>query len=198
MAEQTEAAKETGEYLVSRMLEVCCHEDPTREGLQETPARVVKAWQHWTKGYAEDPATILKTFEDGAEDYDEMIVVSGLPVWSTCEHHTAPFFGEAHIGYVPKKRIVGLSKFGRLVDCFARRLQVQERLTMQIANAIQEHLKPKGVGVILRCRHLCMESRGIQSSGTITITSALLGGMKTDEQARNEFLALKTYSKGII
>jgi len=474
MDEQTKD-RETGEYLVSRMLQVCCHEDPTREGLLETPARVTRAWQHWTKGYDEDPKSILTAFKDGSENYDEMIVVSGLPVWSVCvvgstfvetprgripiqdlkhgdwiytvnpktmglslvrcqhpritgrkaklvrvlsdndtvictpnheflttegkwveaqhlysgtricslyrghtgvgntggtyttlmasrytrhggglllegqsrsmpehrfvlsqmgeplahermlivhhedgvtwnnlpenlsaksvsehnraharttafvhsavrkaaaaassgrpevrakraesvkaawasmtdeehrkrceamkqgtarstrnhvilgvdsvertedvwcmtvpkthtffangmavhncEHHLATFFGEAHIGYVPDKRIVGLSKLGRLVDCFARRLQVQERLTVQIADAIQEHLAPRGVGVILRCRHLCMESRGIQASGTITITSALLGGLKTDAHARNEFLALKTYTKGII
>lgn len=189
---------ETGEYLVSRMLEVCCHEDPTREGLQETPARVAKAWRFWTKGYTEDPAALLKVFEDGAEHYDEMIVVSGLPVHSCCEHHMAPFWGEAHIGYIPDKRIVGLSKFGRLVDCFSRRLQVQERLTTQIARTIEEVLQPKGVGVILRCRHMCMESRGIQAAGTITITSALTGAIRDQDTVRQEFLALKSYSKGVL
>jgi len=190
--------KETGEYLVSKLLQVCCQEDPGRGGLLETPARVVKAWQHWTKGYKEDPAKILKAFDDGAGQYDEMVVVSGLPVHSFCEHHLCPFWGEAHVGYIPNGKIVGLSKFGRLVDCFARRLQVQERLTTQIAQAIEVNLKPRGVGVILRCRHMCMESRGIQATGTITITSALLGEFKTQPSVREEFLALKTVTKGVI
>lgn len=186
------------ETVISRLLDLCCREDSTREGLLETPSRVAKAWEFWTKGYEEDPAEILKALPDDAGGYDEMIVVSGLPVFSHCAHHLAPFWGEAHIGYIPNGKIVGLSKFGRLIDCFARRLQVQEVLTTQIANAVQEHLKPKGVGVILRCRHMCLESRGIQATGTITITSALLGHMKTNPDSRKEFIALKTYSKGII
>lgn len=162
-------------------------EDPAREGLTETPARFAKAWAKWTEGYALDPATVLKSFEDGAESYDEMIVQSNIPVYSHCEHHLAPFFGVVHIAYIPTKRIAGLSKLSRVVDIFAHRLQVQERLTTQIAQALSENLSPKGVGVIVECRHLCMEARGIQRQGTTTTTSALLGALR---KARPEFLAL--------
>ena len=163
-------------------------EDPDRGGLHETPRRVVEAWKFWTSGYGKDPALVLKTFDDGAENYDELICQGNIPIYSCCEHHMAPFFGVAHIGYIPDKRIVGLSKMSRVSDIFARRLQVQERLTQQIAEAINEHLKPKAVGVVLRCRHMCMESRGIQKPGTITYTSALLGSFKTHGDARSEFL----------
>ena len=138
-------------------------ENPDRPGLRETPERVAKAWHHWTSGYDQDPNEILKVFEDGAENYNELIVVRGIPVYSHCEHHLAPFFGIATIGYTPAGRIVGLSKLTRLVDCFAKRLQVQERLTMQVADALTEHLKPRAVGVVIRCRHMCMESRGIRT-----------------------------------
>lgn len=158
-----------------------------REGLRETPDRFAKAWEFLTSGYDQDPEQVLKSFEDGSERYDEMVFQGAVPVWSMCEHHMLPFWGVAHIGYIPNGKIVGLSKFSRLVDIFARRLQVQERLTAQIADALDEHLKPKGVGVVLRCRHGCMESRGIQKSGTVTFTSALRGGLKTAE-ARAEFL----------
>ena len=163
-------------------------EDPDRGGLLETPSRVVRAWKFWTSGYGKDPAAVLKTFDDGAEGYDELICQGNIPLYSQCEHHMASFFGVAHIGYIPDKRIVGLSKLSRVVDIFARRLQVQERLTQQVAHAIEEHLQPKAVGVVLRCRHLCMESRGIQKPGTITYTSALLGSFKTHGDARSEFL----------
>ncbi|HYD59991.1 MAG TPA: GTP cyclohydrolase I FolE [Noviherbaspirillum sp.] len=165
-------------------------EDPTRQGLLETPQRVEKAWEHWTSGYEMDPADILKVFEDGAEQYNELIVVRGIPVYSHCEHHLAPFFGTATIGYTPNGKIVGLSKLTRLVDCFAKRLQVQERLTVQVADSLMEHLQPLSVGVVIRCRHMCMESRGIQTPGEETVTSALLGEMRTNLGLRNEFLAL--------
>jgi GTP cyclohydrolase IA len=165
-------------------------DDPARPGLLETPQRVEKAWRHWTSGYGKNPADILKVFEDGAEQYDELIVVRGIPVYSHCEHHLAPFFGTATIGYKPDGRIVGLSKLTHLVDCFARRLQVQERLTIQIAEALMTHVQPRSVGVVLRCRHMCMESRGIQVSGEETLTSALRGEMQTNLGFRNEFLAL--------
>jgi GTP cyclohydrolase IA len=163
-------------------------EDPTRQGLRETPARVDKAWRHWTSGYAQDPAKILKVFEDGADRYEELIVVQGIPVYSHCEHHMAPFFGTASIGYVPNGKIVGLSKLTRLVECFARRLQVQERLTVQIAEALMTHLEPRSVGVVLQCRHLCMESRGIQATGEETVTSVLLGEIRDNAALRQEFL----------
>ena len=168
----------------------CLGEDPSRPGLLETPTRVAKAWKHWTSGYAQDPATLLKAFVDGAEEYNELIVVRGIPVYSHCEHHLAPFFGKATIGYVPNGKIVGLSKLTRLVDCFAKRLQVQERLTSQIAEALMTHMEPRAVGVVVRCRHLCMESRGIRTPGEETITSAMLGELQPNLALRTEFLAL--------
>ena len=165
-------------------------EDPNRQGLLDTPQRVEKAWKHWTSGYDQDPAEILKVFEDGAEQYNELIVVRGIPVYSHCEHHLAPFFGTATVGYTPNGKIVGLSKLTRLVDCFAKRLQVQERLTIQIAEALMTHVEPLSVGVVVRCRHMCMESRGIRTPGEETVTSALLGEMRTNLGLRSEFLAL--------
>jgi GTP cyclohydrolase I len=165
-------------------------EDPDRPGLHETPARLTKAWKHWTSGYQQSPANLLKTFEDGAEQYNELIVVRNIPVYSHCEHHLAPFFGKATVGYMPNGRIVGLSKLTRLVECFAKRLQVQERLTIQVANALMEHLQPKAVGVVIRCRHLCMESRGIRTPGEETVTSAMLGELQPNLAMRTEFLAL--------
>jgi GTP cyclohydrolase I len=163
-------------------------EDPEREGLRDTPQRVMRAWDFWTSGYDQDPAHILKAFSDGAEKADEMVFQGSIPVYSQCEHHLAPFFGVAHIGYLPSGKIVGLSKLARLVECFARRLQVQERLTTQIADAMMKHLEPRGVGVVLRCRHMCIESRGIQRPGTVTHTSALLGEFRDDARLRAEFL----------
>lgn len=165
-------------------------EDPDRPGLLETPGRVSRAWQHWASGYQQNPAELLKVFEDGAEAYNELIVVRNIPVYSHCEHHLAPFFGKATVGYLPNGKIVGLSKLTRLVDCFAKRLQVQERLTSQIANALMEALQPKAVGVVITCRHLCMESRGIRTTGEETITSAMLGELQPNLALRTEFLAL--------
>jgi GTP cyclohydrolase I len=165
-------------------------EDPMRQGLVETPDRVAKAWAHWTRGYAEDPNAILKTFEDGSENYNQLIVVKKIPVYSHCEHHLAPFFGHAAVGYLPTGRIVGLSKLTRLVNCFSARLQVQERLTQQIAQSLLEHLQPKAVGVIIRCRHMCMESRGIAVAGEETVTSAMLGDLEKNQAQRAEFLSL--------
>ncbi|HCN90960.1 MAG TPA: GTP cyclohydrolase I FolE, partial [Oxalobacteraceae bacterium] len=173
-----------------RRLLVSLGEDPNRTGLLESPARIAKAWKHWTSGYDQNPADILKSFEDGAEQYNELIVVRGIPVYSHCEHHLAPFFGKATIGYVPNGKIVGLSKLTRLVDCFAKRLQVQERLTSQIADAFMAYLDPKAVGVVIRCRHMCMESRGIRTPGEETITSSMLGELQPNLALRTEFLAL--------
>lgn len=163
-------------------------EDVHREGLKDTPTRFLKAWEFWTRGYQQDPREVFTTFEDGAQHYDQMIVVKDIPVWSHCEHHLAPFFGVAHIAYIPRKRIVGLSKFSRLVDIFAHRLQVQERLTDDIADAMQYGLSPLGVGVVLQCRHSCMESRGVQREGMITTTSSLRGAFLKDNATRTEFL----------
>lgn len=174
------------------LLEDVIETDPNREGLQDTPARVVKAWKHWCSGYNVDIAQLLKVFEDGAENYDEMVLVKDIPIYSKCEHHLADIFGTATIAYIPDGRVVGLSKLSRVADAFARRLQVQERLTTQIADALDEHLKPKAVGVIVKARHMCMESRGICQQGHHTVTSALRGVFKTDPQARAEFLRLAT------
>lgn len=165
-------------------------EDPSREGLHETPARAAKAWADWTCGYDQDPATILKTFEDGAQGYDQVVFQGGITLHSHCEHHLAPIFGLAHVGYLPGKRVVGLSKLARLVDVFAHRLQVQERMTSQIAAALQEHLQPRAVGVVLQCRHFCIESRGIRRVGSVTQTVALHGDFRDEPAARAEFMAL--------
>lgn len=164
--------------------------DHDRSGLAETPKRVAKAWEHWAGGYDVDPKEILKTFEDGAEGYNQMVHVRNLPFYSHCEHHLAPFFGTATIAYIPNQRIVGLSKLGRLLDAFARRLQVQERMTRQIADALQDCLEPTGVGVVITARHLCMESRGIRVQGADTVTTALRGAIMDEPQTRNEFLLL--------
>jgi len=163
-------------------------DDATREGLRDTPRRVVEAWTHWTSGYLQDPGEVLKCFEDGAENYDTLVTVGNLSFFSLCEHHLAPFWGRAYVGYIPRGRIVGLSKIARVVEIFARRLQVQERMTRQIADTLQEHLNPLAVGVCLRARHSCMESRGVQKVGAVTTTSALTGEFKTDAAARAEFL----------
>lgn len=163
--------------------------DPLRQGIAETPARVAKAWAHWTSGYHVDIPGLLKVFEDGAENYNEMVLVKDIPIYSKCEHHLADIFGTATIGYIPSGRVVGLSKLSRLADAFARRLQVQERMTVQIADALNEHLQPRGVGVIIKARHMCMESRGICQQGHHTVTSALRGVLKEGEP-RAEFLKL--------
>ena len=165
-------------------------EDPGREGLRETPTRVAKAWEFWTSGYAGKPADVLKTFKDDVIDYDEMIIVKDIPFYSHCEHHLAPFFGQVSIAYIPESSIVGLSKLARLVDIFARRLQVQERMTIQIAANLHHILGNKGTAVIVRARHLCMESRGICKQGHETITSAMRGVFEDDINARQEFLQL--------
>lgn len=165
-------------------------EDPQRGGLIETPARAAKAWRHWTSGYNKDPKQVLKVFEDGGEGYDEMVAVKDIPIYSHCEHHLAPIFGTATIAYIPNGKIVGLSKLSRLADIYARRLQVQERLTQQIADTLDECLSPVGVGVLIKARHMCMESRGICQQGHYTITSALKGAIKDKPEARHEFLEM--------
>ncbi|HEY6140967.1 MAG TPA: GTP cyclohydrolase I FolE [Thermoanaerobaculia bacterium] len=162
-------------------------EEPERDGLRDTPARVVKAWREMTAGYAEDPAEILsRTF---AETSDEMVILRGISFYSTCEHHLLPFYGEAVVGYLPGK-VVGISKLARLVECFAKRLQVQERMTRQIAEAVEKHLDARGVGVVLRAHHLCMGCRGVRQEETEMVTSSMLGTLRTDATSRAEFLRL--------
>lgn len=165
-------------------------EDPTREGLLETPARYLKAWKEWTSGYSVDLTSVFKDFGDGGENYDEMILIDPIPFYSHCEHHLTPIFGNVHIAYIPNGRIAGLSKFCRLVDAFAQRLQVQERLTTQISDFIEQALKPLGVGVVIKARHLCMESRGAKKPGVSTTTSALRGVLKDNAAARAEFFSM--------
>ncbi|MGL5525685.1 MAG: GTP cyclohydrolase I FolE [Aeromonas veronii] len=163
---------------------------PLRPGLQETPHRVAKAMAHWFGGYDVDVAGLFKVFEDGAENADQMVTVCNIPLYSHCEHHMAPIIGHVTVAYIPKGKIVGLSKLARVVDAFGRRLQVQERLTNQIAEAIQEHLDPVGVGVFVSARHLCMESRGVEHTCTNTVTTALRGAFLNDPATRAEFLQL--------
>lgn len=169
-------------------------EDPTRPGLVETPKRMAGAWEEWTSGYKVSPADVLKLFEDGAEQYDEMVHVKGIPFYSNCEHHLAPFFGTVDFAYIPDKKIVGLSKMPRLVEVFARRLQVQERLTTQIIDTFMEHIKPRAAGITVTARHLCMESRGINRVGCVTTTNRFTGLLKTDTAARMEYLHLTTHA----
>ncbi len=164
-------------------------EDPLRDGLVKTPERVDRSLRYLTSGYAQDPGTIL----NGAlfdVDYDEMVIVKDIEVFSLCEHHLLPFFGKCHVAYLPNRRVVGLSKIPRLVDMFAKRLQVQERLTMQIAETINERIDPRGVAVVIEASHLCMIMRGVEKQNSVTVTSSMLGGFKTDQNTRNEFLNL--------
>lgn len=178
------------ESLIAELIRLLDPNGGDREGLADTPERVARAWQHWTRGYRQNAADIFKVFEDGAEDYDELVLVKDIPVYSKCEHHLADIFGTAAVAYIPRGRVVGLSKLSRLVDMHARRLQVQERMTRDIADDLWKHLRPRGVGVIIRARHMCMESRGICQQGHHTVTCALHGAFKEDLAARAEFMAL--------
>ena len=164
-------------------------EDPEREGLKRTPERVAKALQYLTHGYDLEPAAILRSAMF-TEEYSQMVVVKDIEVYSLCEHHMLPFFGKAHVAYVPKGRIVGLSKIPRVVDAFARRLQVQERLTNEIRDCIHEALQPHGVAVVMECSHLCMQMRGIQKQNSVTTTSAFTGIFLSDNKTREEFIKL--------
>src|SRR5436305_8716831 len=164
-------------------------EDPEREGLLRTPERMAKALEFLTKGYQEDPQEILR----GAlftEEYDEMVIVKDVEMFSLCEHHLLPFFGKVHVAYIPNGKVIGLSKIPRLIDVFARRLQVQERLTMQIAECIQQAIGPQGVGVVIEARHLCMMMRGVEKQHSSAVTSSMLGCFRQELETRNEFLSL--------
>jgi GTP cyclohydrolase I len=171
-----------------RVLLRWAREDPDREGLVDTPKRVVKAYEDWFRGYEQDPVEYLgRTFEE-VEGYDELIVLRNIPFESHCEHHMAAIIGHAHVGYLPRRKVVGISKLARVVEAFARRLQVQEKMTAQIATCIQDVLQPKGVGVIIEGQHECMTTRGIHKPGVSMITSQLLGDVRTDARTRTEFL----------
>jgi GTP cyclohydrolase I len=164
-------------------------EDPKRDGLTRTPERVDEAFRFLTSGYRMDPDQLLnKALFDVA--YDEMVIVRDIEVFSLCEHHLLPFFGKAHVGYIPNGRVIGLSKIPRLVDMYARRLQVQERLTTQIAETINEKIHPRGVAVVIEAQHLCMIMRGVEKQNSVAVTSSMLGAFKDDQNTRNEFLNL--------
>jgi GTP cyclohydrolase I len=165
-------------------------EDPRREGLVDTPKRVAKAYEDWFSGYKQDPLGYLKrTFEE-VEGYDEMIVLRDISFESHCEHHMAPIIGKAHVGYLPRNKVVGISKLARVVEAFARRFQVQEKMTAQIANCIEDVLKPKGVGVVIEAAHQCMTTRGIHKSDVSMVTSQMLGSFRKDARTRAEFLRM--------
>ena len=163
-------------------------DDQDREGLKNTPSRVVRAFEDWFSGYKEDPVDFLRRTFYQVDGYDEMIVLRDISFESHCEHHMAPIIGKVHIGYIPNKNVVGISKLARVVETFSRRLQVQETMTAQIANCIQDVLKPKGVGVVVEGSHQCMTTRGIHKEGVAMITSRLLGDFRSDSRTRSEFL----------
>ena len=176
------------EEIVRQLIEAL-GEDPAREGLVQTPRRVADAWRFLTKGYREDPREVIgdALFD---EHHDEMVVCKDIDFFSACEHHMLPFFGRAHIAYIPNGRIVGLSKLARVTEIYARRLQVQERLTRQIAETLMEELEPHGVGVVIEATHLCMVMRGVEKQNSVTVTSSMLGEFKTNAATRSEFLSL--------
>lgn len=171
-------------------------ENPEREGLLQTPKRAAEAFRFFTKGYRQDVATVLNkaVFE---EDYDDMVIVKDIEFYSLCEHHLVPFFGRCHVGYLPAGKIVGLSKVARLVEMFSRRLQVQERLTHEIAHALEEAIQPRGVAVVMQARHLCMMMRGVEKQGSQMVTSAVLGAFRERDRTREEFMSLlRTDARG--
>lgn len=186
--EEAQAREKRIALAVSTILEEL-GEDPTREGLLETPERYARAMLYFTKGYEDNIRDVIKraVFE---EDHDEMVIVRDIEIYSLCEHHLVPFFGKAHIAYIPNKRVVGLSKLARLAEMYSRRLQVQERLTKQIAMAVSEILKPRGVAVVIEATHMCMVSRGVQKTGSLTTTSCMLGCFRGQQKTREEFLTL--------
>jgi GTP cyclohydrolase I len=182
-------SRKQAEEAVERLL-LWVGEDPRREGLIDTPKRVVDAYLDWFSGYKDDPVTFLqRTFQE-VEGYDEMIVLRDISFESHCEHHIAPIIGVAHVGYLPNNKVVGISKLARVVETFARRFQVQEKMTAQIANCIQDVLKPKGVGVVIDATHQCMTTRGIHKSGVSMVTSRMLGTFRKDARTRAEFLRM--------
>jgi len=178
----------TYEDLVREML-VRLGEDPDREGLVRTPARVEKAMQFLVKGYKDDPEALLRKALFTVT-YDEMVIVKDVEMFSLCEHHLLPFFGKVHVAYIPNGKVIGLSKIPRLIELFSRRLQIQERLTTQIAEAIQNAIEPQGVGVVIEARHLCMMMRGVEKQHSSAVTSSMLGSFRHEEETRTEFLSL--------
>ena len=186
--ELTTVTGATFEDLVREMI-VRLGEDPEREGLVRTPDRVHRAYQHLVKGYKEDPEAMLKEALFSV-DYDEMVIVKDVEMFSLCEHHMLPFFGKVHVAYIPNGKVIGLSKIPRLIEIFSRRLQIQERLTTQIAETIQNAIQPQGVGVVIEARHLCMMMRGVEKQHSAAVTSSMLGCFREEQETRSEFLSL--------
>lgn len=181
--------REQAEAAVRTLIE-WAGDNPDREGLLDTPKRVVKSYEEFFAGYAEDPLELLNTTFEETDGYDEMIVLRDIRVESYCEHHILPIIGRAHIAYLPEKRVIGISKLARVIDAFAKRLQIQEKLTAQIANTINEALKPKGIGVVIEATHQCMSTRGVHKPGVTMQTSHMIGRFRVDERTRQEFFSL--------
>jgi GTP cyclohydrolase I len=189
VVEPTRPSREEAEAAIETLLR-WAGDDPEREGLRETPARVARAFEDWFSGYKEDPEEYLtRTFEE-VDGYDEMIVLRDIRFESHCEHHLAPIIGKAHVGYLPTHRVVGISKLARVVEAYARRLQVQEKMNAQIANTIQKVLEPKGVAVVIEAQHQCMTTRGVHKPGVTMVTSTMLGAFRKDPMTRREFLTI--------
>jgi GTP cyclohydrolase I len=192
--ETTTLTSATFENLVREIL-VRLGEDPAREGLLRTPERVHHAFEFLTKGYQQDPDTMLKDALFTVS-YDEMVIVKDVEVFSLCEHHMLPFFGKVHVAYIPNGKVIGLSKIPRLIEIFSRRLQIQERLTTQIAETIQKAIQPQGVGVVIEARHLCMMMRGVEKQHSSAVTSSMLGCFRDEQETRTEFLSLINHRNG--
>ena len=187
LGERTRPSKEEAEAAVRTLIE-WAGDDPDREGLKGTPDRVTRAYQEFFAGYNEDPIALLSTTFEETADYDEMIVLRDIRLESHCEHHLVPIIGKAHIGYLPAERVVGISKLGRLIDAYAKRMQIQETLTSQIANTLYEVLKPRGVGIVIEAAHQCMTTRGVHKPGVKMVTSRMLGSFRDDLTVRQQFL----------
>jgi GTP cyclohydrolase I len=191
MASSVETTSLTGASFEDLVREIIVRlgENPQREGLANTPGRVHRAYEHLTKGYCEDPDAMLKKALFTV-NYDEMVIVKDVEMFSLCEHHMLPFFGRVHVAYIPNGKVIGLSKIPRLVEIFSRRLQIQERLTTQVAETIQNAIQPQGVGVVIEARHLCMMMRGVEKQHSATVTSSMLGCFRDEQETRAEFLSL--------
>lgn len=189
-------SREDAEAAVRTLLRWAC-DDPTREGLRDTPARVVRSYQEYFAGYHVDPVALLERTFDEVEGYDEIVLLRDIRVESCCEHHMAPIVGRAHVAYLPHRRVVGISKLARVVDGFARRFQVQEKLTAEIALCIQENLQPAGVAVVIDATHECMSTRGVHKRGVSMITSQMLGSFREDARTRMEFLQFIGIDRGV-
>tara|TARA_B100001057_G_scaffold13515_1_gene12689 strand:+ start:5090 stop:5743 length:654 start_codon:yes stop_codon:yes gene_type:complete len=187
LGERKKPSKEEAEAAIRTLIE-WAGDDPDREGLRGTPDRVARSYKEFFAGYSEDPMEVLSTTFEDTQDYNEMIVLRDIRLESHCEHHLVPIIGKAHIGYLPAGRVVGISKLGRLVDVFAKRMQIQEKLTSQIADTLFEVLKPQGVGLVIESSHQCMTTRGVHKTGTRMITSRMLGSFRDDIEVRKQFL----------